>query len=139
MGRLGFAVALSIAGVVGACMAVIAMMAFGCLSLYFYMASITTAALAALTVSMFALIFAILLIFLVSLIPRPTLMSFLPSEFDVLGRFTDAVEAGRNIGDEGRQFLKSNLSTSSLAAFGFGIAMGVSPKLRRAVFSLLKH
>lgn len=139
MGRLGFAVALSLACIVGASMAVIAMMAFGCLSLYFHMVTVTTPALAALTVAVVALLFALFLLALVSLIPRPSLMSLFANKSDVFGQFADALDMGKNLGEEGRAYLKSNLTGSAMAAFGFGIAMGVSPKLRKAVFNMLRR
>lgn len=139
MGRLGLAIALGLACIIGAAVAVVAMIAFGCLSLYLYMATVTTPALAALTVAGGALFLALFFLLLVAVIPRPSLLSLFVSESNAFGRLFGAIEMGQNLGDEGRQFLKSNLTGSAVAAFGFGIAMGISPKLRRAVFDMLRR
>ncbi len=139
MGRLGFTVALSLAGIAGACAGVVAMIGFGCLAFYLYLATLMAPGLAALIVAVFALFFAGFMVALVSLIPRPNLIGLLLQEGQSFGHLGDALEIGKNLGDEGRAFIKANLSGASTAAFGFGIAMGISPKLRKAVLNLLKH
>ena len=138
MHRLGFAVALGLACVIVATMAMVAAIGFGCLSLYFYLVTVTTPSLAAFGVALTALLFAVILIALIGLIPRPRLRSVLPPEYDVLSRFAAAMQTGKTLGAEGRQYAKANLSGVSLAAFGFGIAMGISPRLRKLVLDILK-
>lgn len=138
MGRFGFAVAMGLAGAVVTGMAIVAAIAFGCLSLYLYLVTVTTPPLAALFVALASLFLAVVLAALMSLLPRPRLRTLVPREYDVLGRITEAMGMGKALGTEGRDYLKSNLSGASLAAFGFGIAMGISPKLRKLVLDILK-
>lgn len=135
MGRLGITVGLSLAGIMAVCMALVAMIGFGCLSLYLYLATILTPALAALGVAIAALMFALLVLAFASLIQKRRRVRDTGS-FDQLA---EALDLGKSLGDEGRKFLTANLSRTALGAFGFGIAMGLSPKLRRAVFDLLKR
>lgn len=137
MGRLGFTVAISMAILVVAAMGMVATIAFGCLSFYFYLSTITSPALAALGVAVAALLFAIILTFVVSLIPRPGLLSLVLGDKELFGGLFDALSLGKALGGEGRDFLNSSLSRASIVAFGVGIAMGVSPRLRRAVIRLL--
>lgn len=137
MNRLGLTVAISMACIVVAAMGMVATIGFACLSLYFYLSSIASPALAALGVAIAALIFTGAVTALVGLIPRPKLFSFFAHNDDVLGRAAEALSLGKHLGDEGRDFLKSNLSRASAFAFGLGILMGISPKLRKAIMDIL--
>ncbi len=136
MRRLGFAVAMSLAILVVASMGMVATIAFGCLSLYFYLATVTTPALAALGVAGAALLFTLILTFVVSRIRRPSLLSLVPADKALFGRFFEALSMGKLLGGEGREFLNSDLSRASMVAFAVGIAMGVSPRLRRTILKL---
>lgn len=138
MGRFGFALGIILAGLVVASMAMVVAVAFGCLSLYLYFVTVTTPALAALFVALASLSFALIVVAALRLAPKPRLRMLIPPEYDVLGRLSEAAGMGRALGDEGRAYLKSNLSGASFAAFAFGVAMGISPRLRKLVLGLLK-
>ena len=137
MGRMGFTFAIAMAGIVIVAMGLTASIAFACLALYFYLATVTSPAFAALGVALAALLFVVLVAVAMSVLPRPKLLPSLLRENDFLARAAEALSLGQHLGDEGRDFLKANLSKTSAIAFGLGIVMGISPKLRKAVLDLL--
>jgi hypothetical protein len=49
------------------------------------------------------------------------------------------MEFGRHMGAEGRAFMRSNLSGGAATAFAFGIVLGANPRLRKAIFRLLRR
>lgn len=138
MGRFGFSLAMGCASALLAILGITVAIVFACLSFYFYLATVTTPALAALGVAGAALLLAIIAMAAMSLIPRPRLSSLLPrKEGELLERLSEALNLGKTLGGEGREFVQSNLSKASLAAFAAGLAMGISPKLRKAILDLL--
>lgn len=138
MGRFGFSLAMGFVSAFLAILGITAAIGFACLSFYFYLETVTTPALAALGVAGAALLLTIIAIAAMSLIPRPRLRSLLPRKEDELfERLSEALNLGKTLGGEGRDFVQSNLSKASLAAFGAGLVMGISPKLRKAILDLL--
>ena len=138
MGRFGFSLAMGFASALLAILGITIAIGFGCLSFYFYLATVTTPALAALGVASAALLLAIVAMAAKSLIPRPRLSSLLPrKDEEFFKRLSEALNLGKTLGGEGRDFVRSNLSKATLAAFGAGIVMGISPKLRKAILDLL--
>jgi hypothetical protein len=135
MGRFGFSLAMGFTAALVAILGVTVAICFACLSFYFYLATITTSALAALGVAGAALLLAMIALASISLIRRPRLGSLLPRKDEE--RLAEALKLGKTLGGEGRDFVQSNLSKASIAAFGVGLAMGLSPKLRKAILDLI--
>lgn len=137
--RALFTLVMTAACTAGAVAAMVVVTACLAMALYFYMETVTSPALAALTVAGGGVLLTLILALLVWALPKPSLLSMvLPSESDVFGRFAQAVEIGRNLGEEGRAILRSNLGTTTMGAIGFGLLLGISPRLRRAVFAFLR-
>ncbi len=86
-----------------------------------------------------ALLLAIVAMAAMSLIPRPRLRSLAAAQGRGALRSASPkpCNLGKALGGEGRDFVRSNLSKASLAAFGAGIVMGISPRLRKAILDLL--
>jgi Na+-driven multidrug efflux pump len=135
MGRFGFSLAMGLTAALLAILGITVAICFSCLSLYFYLATITTSALAALGVAGAALLLAIVAALSISLIRRPRPGALLPRKDEE--RLAEALKLGKALGGEGRDFVQSHLSRAAFAAFGVGLAMGLSPKLRKAILDLL--
>jgi hypothetical protein len=138
--RSGFGLVVTLAAVAAACAAMMVATAFGCLALFFYLRAMLGAGLAALAVAGFALALTLFLALIVYALPKPSLLGTLfPAEADLVGRLGEAVQLGRNLGEEGQNLLRSKLSNVTLAAIGAGILLGYSPRLRRAIMAFLKR
>ena len=136
----GFGLVVMLAAAAAACAAMMVATGFGCLALFFYMRTVLGAELAALAVAAFAVAFTLLMALLVYVAPKPSLLSAMfPAEADVLGRLGEALQLGRNLGEEGQSLLRSKLSNVTLAAIAAGILLGYSPRLRRAIFAFFKR
>lgn len=138
MRRFGFSLAMGFASALLAILGITVAAVFASLSFYFYLASFTTPALAALGVVGAALLLTVIAIAAALLIPRSGLRSLRRrKEDEFFERLSEALNLGKTLGGEGRDFVQSNLSKASLAAFGAGLVMGISPKLRKAILDLL--
>ena len=134
MRRLGFDIAVTMAALLLAVMAIFAAVGFACLSLYLYLAPLAGPPLAALATAFAALLFALAVAGIASLKRRRRRPRAGTSEFSGLA---DALGLGQTLGTEGRDFLATHLSKASMALFGLGVAMGLSPKLRKLIADLL--
>jgi hypothetical protein len=132
MHRIGLDIAVLMAALLLAAMGVFAAVGFAALSLYLYLMPLTGAAVAALVTAFGALVFVLLVAGIAALLvrrPRRTGGDF--------AGLADALGIGQSLGTEGRAFLSSHLSKASLVLFGLGVAMGLSPRLRKLITDLL--
>lgn len=134
-----FNVAIAAACIAGACTAAVAMTVFACLALFYWMETIAGAALAALLVSILALMLVLTMALVAFLLPKPSLIGMiLPTEDEVFGRITDAIDLGRALGEEGTRAATGKQGAITLGALGIGLLLGISPSLRRLVAALLR-
>jgi len=132
MHRIGLNIAVAMAALLLAAMGVFAAVGFAALSLYLFLVPLTGTAAAALVTALAALVFVLLVAGIAALlIRRPR-----RAAGDFAG-LADALGIGQSLGAEGRDFLSGHLSKASLVLFGLGVAMGLSPRLRKLFADLL--
>ena len=132
MHRIGLDVAVAMAALLLAVMGAFAAVGFGALAIYLYLVPLAGAAAAALVTAVAALIFVLLVAGIAALLVRRPRKP--AGDFSGLA---EALGIGESLGAEGRAFLATHLSKASLVLFGLGLAMGVSPRLRKLIADLL--
>lgn len=133
MRRFGLNMAISMAALLLAIMGVFAGISFGCFSLYLYFVTVISPPLAALATAFAALLFAVAVTGIAGLVWRRPQR---PCGDNFAG-YAEAISLGKMMGLEGRAFLTTHLSKTTMAVFGLGFAMGLSPKLRKLISDLL--
>lgn len=137
MRRFGFNIAVSVAALLLAVMGVFAAVGFATLSLYLFLVSVVSPPLAALIASVSALLFALVVVGAAGLTWRRPTPTRREDESDILAGLSEALALGKKLGLEGRGFLISHLSRASIMLFAVGVAMGVSPKLRKMILNMI--
>ena len=139
MRRFGFNLAFSMAALLLAMMGVFAGVGFACLSLYLYLITITSTPLAALVTAVAALLFALIVALIAGIVARGPGRGRASEDDEAFAGLAEALSIGKTLGLEGRTFLTSHLSNATFVLFGLGLAMGLSPRLRRLITGLLRR
>ncbi len=132
MHRIGLDIAVAMAALLLAAMGAFAAVGFGALAIYLYLVPLAGAAAAALVTALAALIFVLLVAGIAVLVvrrPRRTARDF--------AGLAEALGIGEALGAEGQAFFSTHLSKATMVLFGLGVAMGLSPRLRKFITDLL--
>jgi hypothetical protein len=139
MRRFGFNLVFNMAALLLAVMSVFAGVGFASLSLYLYLVTVTTAPLAALATAVAALLFALIVALIAGIVARGPGHGRAGEDDEAFAGLAEALSIGKTLGLEGRTFLTSHLSNATFVLFGLGLAMGLSPRLRRLITDLLRR
>ena len=132
MHRIGLDIAVAMAALLLAVMGAFAAVGFGALAIYLYLVPLAGAAAAALVTALGAVVFVLLVAGIATLVvrrPRRTARDF--------AGLAEALGIGQALGAEGQAFFSTHLSKATMVLFGLGVAMGLSPRLRKFITDLL--